>query len=556
MYHPKEIITPIEKDTRAFIVQFADTRAADRALTFIPFVIENMKVVSRNYVRPSTTALKAMFMFAHELEKLTRSCENDSFMLEWCATAVQVSLHSRYSRMLQSKTKTNICQELGSYESSPTKVPSGLREGGPFLEAKESTDMSKNGMINSIASTPDSYKPSARIFEVDDIASMHSSSIDSGSEARSQTSGTNLFPQRSEALENFSSASYPSSISPEGGSSNLQLSYTQGEYPGYDIQPADVNPHQNFEIAPAPVAANVVGNGSSMPMFKYNENVSVACFGAPSYNNFPQSIVSKYDMDENSSDMYVRPEHIIPPQNYVVHQRQFGAYGSNSHQSHPANTKKIMAKAAREGQRQQKPRHHSKNASNAKTRLHNKSNNEKFRRSNYHRRDNKIDIEKLHSKADVRCTLCVKNIPNRLTKSRMLEFLDLHFRKTYDYFYLPVDFKSDYNVGYCFINFLATEHVLKFYTMYHGSPWSSLIKQSNSAKILELCYADQQGKRNMIKRQFNSNIRTMPDKYQPSLFVSSGPLIGQKQDFATTKKTLQDMRKNTSVDLRITLLFI
>ena len=102
--------------------------------------------------------------------------------------------------------------------------------------------------------------------------------------------------------------------------------------------------------------------------------------------------------------------------------------------------------------------------------------------------------------------------------------------------YLPVDFKSDYNVGYCFINFLATEHVLKFYTMYHGSPWSSLIKQSNSAKVLELCYADQQGKRNMIKRQFNSNIRTMPDKYQPSLFVSSGPLIGQKQDFATAKK--------------------
>jgi hypothetical protein len=117
-----------------------------------------------------------------------------------------------------------------------------------------------------------------------------------------------------------------------------------------------------------------------------------------------------------------------------------------------------------------------------------------------------------------------------------LEFLDLHFRKTYDYFYLPVDFQSDYNVGYCFINFLATEHVLKFYTMYHGSPWSSLIKQSNSAKVLELCYADQQGKRNMIKRQFNSNIRTMPDKYQPSLFVSSGPLIGQKQDFATAKK--------------------
>ena len=133
LYHPKEIISPIKKDTRAFIVQFADTRAADRALTFIPFVIENMKVVSRNYVRPSTISLKAMFMFAHELEKLARSCEDDNFMSEWCAAAVQVSLHNRYSHMLQSKTKMN--QDLGSYKSSPTKVTSGLRQRGPFLEA-------------------------------------------------------------------------------------------------------------------------------------------------------------------------------------------------------------------------------------------------------------------------------------------------------------------------------------------------------------------------------------------------------------------------------------
>ena len=105
---------------------------------------------------------------------------------------------------------------------------------------------------------------------------------------------------------------------------------------------------------------------------------SVACFGAPSYNNFPQSIASKYDLDENSSDMYVQPEHILLPQNYVVHQRQFEAYGSNSHQSHRANTKKIMAKAAREGQRQQKPRHHSKMLLMVRRKLHNKSNNGKF----------------------------------------------------------------------------------------------------------------------------------------------------------------------------------
>ena len=70
------------------------------------------------------------------------------------------------------------------------------------MEAKESIDISNTGMINSIAATQTLINQ-VQIFEVDDIASMHSRSIGSGSEARSQTSGTNLFPQRSEALENF-----------------------------------------------------------------------------------------------------------------------------------------------------------------------------------------------------------------------------------------------------------------------------------------------------------------------------------------------------------------
>ena len=113
----------------------------------------------------------------------------------------------------------------------------------------------------------------------------------------------------------------------------------------------------------------------------------------------------------------------------------------------------------------------------------------------------------------------------------MLEFLDLHFKRKYDYFYLPVDFKTDYNVGYCFINFLSVDIVKDFYTMYHGRPWATLIQQSRSAKIVDVCYANQQGKRNMIKRQFNSKIRTMDDKYQPSLFHD-----GETQDFATAKK--------------------
>ena len=80
---------PSFNDTKQYLVQFTDTRAADRALTFIPFLIGNMKVVSRNFVRPTTTSLKSMFLFTHLVEELSLKCNSDEFMLQWCTTAMQ-----------------------------------------------------------------------------------------------------------------------------------------------------------------------------------------------------------------------------------------------------------------------------------------------------------------------------------------------------------------------------------------------------------------------------------------------------------------------------------
>lgn len=52
-----------------------------------------------------------------------------------------------------------------------------------------------------------------------------------------------------------------------------------------------------------------------------------------------------------------------------------------------------------------------------------------------------IDIDRVNAGLDKRTTLMIKNIPNKYDQSMLLETLDRSFSRTYDFFYLPIDFK-------------------------------------------------------------------------------------------------------------------
>lgn len=66
-----------------------------------------------------------------------------------------------------------------------------------------------------------------------------------------------------------------------------------------------------------------------------------------------------------------------------------------------------------------------------------------------------------------RTTLMIKNIPNKYTKKMLLKEIETAFSDKYDFFYLPIDFNNNCNMGYAFINFKHVDEVKKFHRDFH-----------------------------------------------------------------------------------------
>ena len=52
-----------------------------------------------------------------------------------------------------------------------------------------------------------------------------------------------------------------------------------------------------------------------------------------------------------------------------------------------------------------------------------------------------INLEAIGNEEDARTTLMIRNIPNKYTQSMLLDAINKKFQATYDFFYLPIDFK-------------------------------------------------------------------------------------------------------------------
>ncbi|XP_027185550.1 protein MEI2-like 5 [Coffea eugenioides] len=142
--------------------------------------------------------------------------------------------------------------------------------------------------------------------------------------------------------------------------------------------------------------------------------------------------------------------------------------------------------------------------------------------SNGNQMDNKkhfqLDLDKIKSGEDTRTTLMIKNIPNKYTSKMLLAAIDENHRGTYDFLYLPIDFKNKCNVGYAFINMMSPEYILPFYEAFNGKRWEKF----NSEKVASLAYARIQGKMALVSHFQNSSLMNEDKRCRPILFHSEG----------------------------------
>lgn len=120
-------------------------------------------------------------------------------------------------------------------------------------------------------------------------------------------------------------------------------------------------------------------------------------------------------------------------------------------------------------------------------------------------------------------TVMLRNIPNKYTQSNLLDVIAMKgFFTSYDFFYLPVDFKNGCNMGYAFINFSSHEIAVNFMNEFKGYHLPTI----KSTKVCDVCWARVQGLSRNIEHYRNSPVNDIPQReFRPLLFDSSGVIL-------------------------------
>mmetsp|Transcript_68177 Transcript_68177/g.162761 ORF Transcript_68177/g.162761 Transcript_68177/m.162761 type:complete len:255 (-) Transcript_68177:72-836(-) len=135
-------------------------------------------------------------------------------------------------------------------------------------------------------------------------------------------------------------------------------------------------------------------------------------------------------------------------------------------------------------------------------------------------------------------TLMLRNIPVTFNREALLADFDVRgFRGKYDFFYLPIDFQTDNNLGYAFVNFATPGFAENFRKTYQGLALAG----DRSKKICAVAPATTQGRASNVEYYRNSNVMLLDDKYHPLVFEN-----GTRAPFPSPTKAIKPVRYRES----------
>jgi hypothetical protein len=122
-------------------------------------------------------------------------------------------------------------------------------------------------------------------------------------------------------------------------------------------------------------------------------------------------------------------------------------------------------------------------------------------------------------------TYMIRNIPTRFTSVSFVRLLEEYgFDKTFDFFYLPMDFRSGKNMGYAFINFKNPETGIEFVDKFD----SKRLPVSTSKKVVQVYPSRRQGLFENISLFRTSDLLSSSVSlpyYKPLVAVEDGTLV-------------------------------
>ncbi|EFX00571.1 meiosis protein [Grosmannia clavigera kw1407] len=136
---------------------------------------------------------------------------------------------------------------------------------------------------------------------------------------------------------------------------------------------------------------------------------------------------------------------------------------------------------------------------------------------------NQVDINRIREGVDVRTTIMLRNIPNKVDQRMLKAIVDESSWGKYDFMYLRIDFANDCNVGYAFINFADPLDIIDF---------AKARDNQRCDKVAEISYAS----RDCLVQKFrNSSVMLEAPHYRPKLYYTvngtNPDMAGQEEEF-------------------------